>query len=234
MLQGLTQQEVQELLLSVGKTTRARRPLSPVEVGTLCAKAIEAGASKKEITEALQMTDEGMVSMFLHLRDLIPSVCHLVSWGFTGDGAIGFSAAAQLARLPQNNQGIASEAILKHRLTKNEIISVIQLIDRSQQPIAECVQRVVRRRPVVRIRQIVLGGVTSVESGTKLRSLSQLIRDELLERIVKRLFPSAKDFTAKLGVDRFAIIGGKSVAETVALDSQVEQSINKCLKEELA
>ena len=76
--------------------------------------------------------------------------------------------------------------------------------------------------------------MTSVESGTKLRSLSQLIRDELLERIVKRLFPSAKDFTAKLGVDRFAIIGGKSVAETVALDSQVEQSINKCLREQLA
>ena len=68
---------------------------------------------------------------------------------------------------------------------------------------------------------------------TKLGSLSQLERDELLERIVSRVFPGAKDFTAKLGVGRFAIIGGKSVADTVAADSQVEQSINKCLGDEL-
>ncbi len=69
MLPGLTQREFQELLLSVGKTTRARRPLSPVEVGELCAKSIEEGASPKELTEALRMTDRNMISKFLRLRD---------------------------------------------------------------------------------------------------------------------------------------------------------------------
>jgi hypothetical protein len=233
MLPGLTSREFQELLLSVGKTTRARRPLSPVEVGELCAKSVDKGANPKEITEELKMTDRGMVSKFLRVRDLVPEIRHLVSWGSSGDGAIGFSVAAQLARLSEGDQATASEAILKYRLTRDEMISVIQLLERSKQPLEACVERVVHRRPVVRIRQIVIGAVTSSQLGAKLCSLSQLKRDELLERIVSRLFPDAKDFTTKLGIGRFAIIGGKSVAQTVAMDTQVEQNINKCLEEEL-
>src|SRR4051794_30109695 len=125
MLPGLTDLEFQELLLSVGKTTRARRPLSPVEVGDLCAKSIEAGANVKEVTEALGMTDKGMISKFLRVKDLTPSIRHLVSWGNSGDGAIGFSVAAQLARMSETQQSDTSNAILKHRLTRDEMTSVI-------------------------------------------------------------------------------------------------------------
>ena len=234
MLPGLNKREFQELLFSVGKTTRQRRPLSPVEVGDLCAKSVAKGAGPKEITKALKMTATSIIAKFLRVRDLIPSVRHLVSWGFSGDGAIGFTVAAELARLPKIQQSQASEAILKYQLTQNEMISIIQLLERSQDPLGMCVERVVRRRPVVRIRQIVIGSVISTTSQAKLRSLSQLQRDEVLERVVCRLFPSAKEFTAKLGTDRFTIIGGKSVAETVAMDSQIEQTVNKCLEEELA
>jgi len=231
---GLTRREFQELLLSVGKTTRSRRPLSPVEVGNLCEKSIGKGASPKEITEAVKMTDRSMISKFVRLRALIPEVRHLVSWGYSGDAAIGFSVAFQLARMSESQQPVASAAVLKYRLTRDEMTSVIQLLERSGDPLDKCVDRVVRRRPVVRIRQIVLGAVTSAASSAKLSFLSQLQRDELLERIVSRLFPKATDYTAKLGVDRFTIIGGKSVAETVATDSHMEQNINNCLQEELA
>jgi hypothetical protein len=234
MLPGLTQREFQELLLSVGKTARARRPLSPVEVGELCAKAIQKGVTPKELTEALQMTDRNMVSKFLRMRELIFPVRHLVSWGYSGDGAIGFSAAAHLARLPEDKQATCSEAIVKYRLTRDEMVSVLQLLERSEQPLEACVHRVVHRRPIVSVRQVVLGAVTCPDAEPKLRSLSQLQRDELLKRIVCRLFPTVKDFTAKLGIDRFAVIGGKSVADTVARDPKIERNINTCLKEELA
>lgn len=233
MLKGLTQREFQELNLSVGKTTRARRPLSPLEVADLCAKAIDNGVGRTELTRALKMTDTGMVSKFLRLREIVPEVRHLVSWGYSGDAAIGFSVAAQLARLPLDKQAAAAEAIVKHRLTRDQMISVIQLLERSKQTLAECINRVLSRNPVVRVRQFILGAITSAKTRSKLSSLSQLKRDELLEGVVTRLFPKAKDFTAKLGTERFAIIGGKSIAETVATESQVEKKINGCLEDEL-
>ena len=140
MLKGLTQREFQELNLSVGKTTRARRPLSPLEVADLCAKAIDNGVGRTELTRALKMTDTGMVSKFLRLREIVPEVRHLVSWGYSGDAAIGFSVAAQLARLPLDKQAAAAEAIVKHRLTRDQMISVIQLLERSKQTLAECIR----------------------------------------------------------------------------------------------
>jgi hypothetical protein len=234
MLPGLNQREFQELQFSVGKTTRERRPLSPVEVGERCVKSIEKGATHTEITVALKMTDKSMVPKFIRVRNLIPTVRHLVSWGFSGDDAIGFSVAAQLARMPESQQPSASDAILKYQITRNEMISIIQLLERSGDPLDVCVNRVVRRRPIVRIQQIVLGAINSAATATKLLSLTQLQRDDILERVIRRLFPSIKEFTAKLGTERFTIIGGKSVAETVAMDSKIEQNINSCLEGELA
>jgi hypothetical protein len=234
LVPGLSQQEFKELLLSVGKTTRDRRPLSPVEVGELCAKSVAAGASVSQITEALQMTDRGMVVKFQRLLDLVPGVRHLVSWGHSGDGAIGFSTAAELARMSDSNQEIAAEAVLRNRLTRDEMRSVIQLLDRSGDTLEECIERVVRRRPVIRLRQIVLGAVTVDSARKSLASLSQNRRDDILEQVVRRLFPRADKFTSKLGIDRFAIIGGKSVAETVAAEPQIERLINAALEEDLS
>jgi hypothetical protein len=231
---GLNKIEFTELQFSVGKTTRQRRPLSPVEVGDRCAKSIEKGFSVSEITDALKMTDKSMIPKFLRVRNLDPGVRHLVSWGFSGDGAIGFSVAAQLARIPDNLQLRAAEAIIKYQFTRNEMISVIQLLERSKDPLDICVDRVVHRRPVIRIQQIVLGAITSVTSTVKLQKLSQLQRDDILERVIHKLYPNVGTITAKLGIARFTIIGGKSVAETVTKDSSVERNINKCLEEELA
>lgn len=234
MVPGLDEQEFKELLLSVGKTTRQRRPLSPVEVGELCAKSIRAGASASEITKALRMTDRSMVTKFQRLLELVPGVRHLVSWGHSGDGAIGFSTAAELARMSERNQETAAKAVLQHRLTRDEMRSVIQLLDRSGDTLERCVERVIRRRPVVRVRQIVLGAITGASTRESLSSLSQNQRDDIFDQVVRRLFPAADKFTAKLGVDRFAIIGGKSVAETVAAEPQVERLINAALKEDLS
>jgi len=233
MLPGLTEKEINGLRFSVGQTTRARRPFSPVEVSELCAKSIGNGANPKKIATALQIS-EGMLSKFLPLKDLALEIRHLVSWGYSGDGAIGFSVAALLTRLPAVEQEIASSAILKNRITKTEMMSVIQLLERSKEPLEACVNRVILRRPIVRVQQIVLGAVTSIDSKTKLRSLSQLERDELLQQIICRQYPDAKDFTAKLGADRFAIIGGKSIAQTVAMDARLEQNINNFLEEKLS
>jgi hypothetical protein len=195
---------------------------------------MEKGATPKEITKSLQMTDVSMISKFLRVRELSSEVRHLVSWGYSGESAIGFSVAAQLSRLPENEHVAAADAVLRYRLTRNEMMSVIQLRERSKESLQACIDRVVGRRPTVAVRQIVLGAVLNTKVRDALHSLSQLRRDEILESCIMSTYPAAKKFTAKLGVDRFTIVGGKSVASTIAADEKLEATINKCLQERLA
>jgi hypothetical protein len=112
--------------------------------------------------------------------------------------------------------------------------SVVQLVDRSGESLDDCILRVVRRRPVVRVRQIVLGAITEDLTQQALKEMTQLERDDFLGAVIKYVFPSASDFTAKLGVERFTIIGGKSIASTVAAEPQMERLINTALKERLS
>jgi hypothetical protein len=234
MLPGVTEAEFTALLLSVGKTTRDRRPLSPVEAGELCAKSVAAGSKADEIARACQLKDRSMVSKFLRVTGFAPEIRHLISWGNSGDGALGFSTAAELFKLPAGDHGKACTAALQHRLTRDEMRSVVQLVDRSGESLDDCIVRVVRRRPVVRVRQIVLGAITEDLTQQALKEMTQLERDDFLGAVIKYVFPSASDFTAKLGVERFTIIGGKSIASTVAAEPQMERLINTALKERLS
>lgn len=234
MLPDLTQAEFTALLLSVGKTARDRRPLSPVEAGELCARSVAAGSNADDIAKACQLKDRSMVSKFLRVKDLEPEIRHLVSWGNSGDGALGFSTAAELMKLPSRDHGKACTAALQHRLTRDEMRSVVQLVERSGDLLDDCVARVVRRRPVVRVRQIVLGAITDDSTRQSLKGMTQLERDDIFGEVIRCVFPTADDFTAKLGVERFTIIGGKRIADTVASEPQMEQLINTALKERLS
>lgn len=227
---GLTREEFNRLLLSVGKTAKAQRPLSPIEVGEHCAKSIAAGATAPQVAHAIKMTGPTMVTKFLRLQRLEPSVYHLVSWGQSGDGAIGFTVAAEMARLPECDHVCISQQILKYRLTRNELCSIIQLIERSGNTMSHCIERVVNRRPVVRVRQVILGIVTSSALESRIRDYSQLQRDALLEDVVRQVYPEVSEFTAKLGVDRFTIIGGKGVANTLGSDPDFESRLNIALE----
>lgn len=234
MLPGLTEAEFRSLLLSVGKTNRDRRPLSPVEAGELCLRCVAAGVKPDEIATACLLKDRSMVSKFLRVTAFAPEIRHVVSWGNSSDGALGFSTAAELVKLPAIVHSLACTAALRHRLTRDEMRSVVQLVERSGDPLEDCVARVVRRRPVVRMRQIVIGAITNEQAAHILRTMTQLERDDLLCDAIRQLFPSAGDFTAKLGIDRFTIIGGKSIADTVAAEPQMEPLINSALKERLS
>ena len=208
-LPGLSQQEFTDLLLSVGKSLQGRRPLSPVEVGKHCTKSIAAGATPKQITEALMMTDRTMVKKFQRLSDLVPEARHLVGWGHSGDRSISFSTATLLASMSETDQDITGQAVLRHRLTRDETRSIIQLLERSGDTLEACIDRVIRRRPIVRLRYMILGAVIDESAKASLSTLSQNQRDDLLNQVLSRNFPNTDKFTTKLGIDRFTIIGGK-------------------------
>jgi hypothetical protein len=228
MLPGLTARDLEELLLSVGKTPNELRPLSPVEVGERCRAAQAAGATRSQIAEAVALKDTGMIGKFLRLAELHHDVQHLVSWGRTGTDAIGFSVADQVARIPRNEQPKVVEAILRFAPTRDEMASVVQLHDRSGQDLESCLERVVRRRSSVTVRTVILGAISDLALQDQLSHLTQKQRDTALAAVVVELQCATEIAVAKLGVDRFAIVGGRTLA-TITSDANFEQRIGSLL-----
>ena len=230
MLPGLSAQENEALLLSVGRTPKDRRPLSPIEVGEYCARAKAAGASVKKITGACLMTDTSMVSKFIKLtRDLREDLRHMVDWGVSRQSVIGFSVAAVLARFEADVQPSLAEDIVKNRLSKTEMMSVHQLVERSGDSIATCVARVVKRRPVTVVRYMYVGAVTSSAAQAWLAKKSQRSRDELFAGLLRELYEGVDKIGGKLGPTRYLITGGKRVADVLEVDRAKQERINDWL-----
>lgn len=233
MLEGLTESDFRDTLLSVGRTELQGRPLSPVEVGVNCEKALKAGASRNDIAKELQFTSSTMVTKFLQLQKLAPEVLHLVNWGKSEGESLGFSSAAELSKMAPAHHEAVARNVLKYAMRKTEIVSVRQLFERSGDDLATCIKRVLSRRPVTVVRHIVMGGVQKADLQNKLGAMTQRQRDEVLKGIVSRLYPQADSYSAKLGKSRFTVVGGKSVAHTIAGDEDCESRINLALSEAL-
>ena len=207
---GLTHTELRELQLSVG-TGRVARPLTPVEVADRYAVALASGASRAQCATETQLNDHTMVDRFLKLRELPARITHLVDWGRSGRGAIGFSGAVELTHFRPEDQEAVGVVIVEHQLTKKEIVSIRQLSERSSDPLRRCIQRVVRRRPVVRHLEVVLGSVGSDDLQTALGEYSQRERNGILRAALENLLPDADITSARLGTISFSVVGPRGV-----------------------
>lgn len=233
MLQGLTRQEFSETLLSVGEAHAHIRSLSPVQVADNCDKSLKAGASRKDLSKALQLNST-MVGKFLRLLSLSPEVRHLIDWGRSSISVIGFSTAAELARFdPAEQKEAVEKGILRYALTKEETISIRQLLERSKQPLLACIERVVRRRPTVKVLDVVMGAIISGQLEEKLRLMVQGERDAVLYRVIQGLYPQLENFSVRLGQNRFTVVGTGNIHEKMGADQQFESSINSALASEL-
>ena len=96
MILGLEQKEYQDLILSIG-THRGSRRLSPLEVARLIDKALNSGATRKDCTQALQVSST-QISTFLKLLTLAPEIQYLAGWRGSKNATIAFSTMAELAR----------------------------------------------------------------------------------------------------------------------------------------
>ena len=226
---GLTHTELRELQLSVG-TGRAARPLTPVEVADRYAVALEAGASRGECAKETQLRDHTMVDRFLKLRELPASITHLVDWGRSGKGAIGFSGAVELTHFRPETQEAVGVAIVEHELTKKEIVSIRQLNERSSDSLRRCIQRVLRRRPVVRHVEIVLGSVGPNDLQTALEEYSQRERNVILRAALEALVPDADITSARLGTTSFSVVGPRGVVARLDELGRPEVEIQQAIR----
>lgn len=230
MLPGLTKDQFRDTLFSVGHAHLKRRPLSPVEVAVNFKTALDSGASKSEISTTVQLTDTTMVARFLRLLTLDPKIRHLVDWGTTNSSAIGFSTAVELSRIEVGEQSLLAPDVLRHRMTKKEMVSIVQLRGRSGQELDRCVQRVIGRRPVPRSLELVSGAITLTHLVQELSKLSQRQRDQILREAISDAYPEVKGYASRLGVESFTIVGGKEVKQFIGEDEEFEPKITNAIE----
>lgn len=213
-VQGLSPSEARNLILSVG-THRSNRPLSPVEVAEAMEESLMAGATVAQLAAALQLEDATWVTRFRRLLQLPPDVRHLVNWG-SGPASVSLTASSEIARLASEDdrRGVMNAAV-EHSLTSAEVRQVVQILRRSEQGADEAVASVVRQRPQVTRRHLLIGAILSDELQTTLRGMTQRERDDLLEAAMSTHVPGLPQWSGRLGVDHFTLSGGPDFAATI-------------------
>jgi hypothetical protein len=224
VLNGITPDTYRGLLLSVGSRS-GTRPLSPVEVAKGLKVVLDAGTRPKDVAAALHLDGTTMIQRFVRLLSLNPDVQHLIDWGQTG-ATIAFTAASELARLKSaEDQAVACTAALENELTSGEVKSLVQLKLRSRKALQECVDEIVRLRPTVQRRHVLVGAVTSSELRTRLEALTQLQRDEAFRKALNKQFPGLGEAASRLGADRYTITGDEALFKRLTKDPAGFESV---------
>lgn len=228
-MRGLTASERRDLILSVG-THRGTRRLSPLEVAELLGKAVAHGSSRRDCSAALGV-GTSQIATFLKLLALTPQVRHLAGWGGASLASVPFSSLAELGRLSPPEQISAAEAILEEQLTWKEVIEVIQIADRARKGVTECVADVVRRRPSIEKRHVLVGRVES-DTERRLRELNQGERDDLLRDALASIVDPDCPFDARLGFEAFTVVTSEDILWPLRMDAdQFEEVVNTRIRE---
>lgn len=233
-MKGLSSDTARRLVLSVG-THRPERPLTPVEVGEALKRTLDAGSTLEELTEILNLGGPTMIRRFIRLTSLPPQVQPLIGWG-SDLSTLSFTVGAELAGLDAtHDQVVVAKAALENRLSKSEVIQVIQIRRRSGQSIEDSIEAVLRLRPVVERRFVVIGELLSDELKERLRRIPQLERNSLLRDTLKRSGIGIPPFGVKLGCEYFILVGDDHFHTVItALPKGFEQTITEYLMLELA
>ena len=230
MAQDLSPELKRDLILSLG-THRTERRLSPLEVARLIDLLYRKGTSFKEIAHLVSLRSTSTLREIHRLLALAPDVQHLVGWGKPSASTLPMKSAQQIARLSSwSDQLAAAKATLVHELTSEEARQLVESKIRSQEPIDDCVNAVLRLRPTIERKYLFLGAVTSSGVCRHLESLTQMERDEVFKASVNHHFGKWPQWSGKLGVSKFSIFGDAELAETIDKLPGFEQEITVCLE----
>lgn len=227
-MKGLTSEEVKALVRSVG-THRGHRALSPLEVSELLTKAIGAGETRKSCGETLNL-GQTLLATFLRLRNLTPEIQHLADWGTSTSASIAFSSLAGLSRLSTDEQVEASTAILRHHLTGTEVVQLVQIARRSEKPIGNCIADVLRLRPEVEVRHLLVGAITSEDLRRGLSDATQRERDQLIQEVLEEMLEGRAEVKCRLGVSNFTVMSDTNILSLLELEADdLEERVNDAL-----
>lgn len=226
---GWTNKEEVFLLTSVGnqKTKFNRRDYTPVEVGEKFQKAINNGASNKDIASFLSV-DSSLVARFLKIyNDLDKKYHHLVSFQPVPDGKIAFDQAREIARFSKKDQSKLISALLEFKFNRQQIQSVFQQLERTDKKITDIIEDISKRSGGQ--RRLLIMGLISEEINKKINNHSS----EDLELLSKQILSSKNlnDYLQKQKIKVQNLSVGKNTFSLVILRTSVKQKIVEELSE---
>ena len=229
-LPELTRLEIGRLMMSVGYGThKKRRPLSPVEVGVLVRRTCAAGATLEECAKVIKL-GTSMLGRFVSVQKLPPDLLHLVDWG-RRRGSIGFTAAVELVRVPdEDDQRAIARVILEEGLQTGEVRQVAQILRRSRRPVEECIAEILGMRPTIERRYVFIGTVGNEEMQAALNGLTQVERDRVLMSSIEAM--GLTGASGRLGDQLFTLVGDERF--NAALAEKGRKNIEARLRAEIA
>ena len=228
MICGLSQTELQSLILSVG-THRGRRRLSPMEVAALFRQAMEAGTSRQALSDSLNIS-EIQVARFIRLFDLEPELRDLADWGRGNTATIPFSSLLEITRLAPSQQIEVATSALAHKLTKAEFRQISQVSERSGWHITDCIANVIERRPQVQMQFVLIGSIQQGELQEFLQTQLQNTRDCFLKGVLDKLGQPSQAVRGRLGSKTFTFLAKQDIVSLIDMDPDaIEAFVNEHL-----
>ncbi len=232
-MEGLNQEERSKLIRSVG-THQGARPLSPIEVGQLFAKALVHN-SPDDVAREVEFRGATMVSRFVRLLALPEEFQPLVDWG-TSEGSIPFSAASAVGGLPLEIQRSLLNLLLADQLDTQSLRQVVPII-RKGQSVEAAVREAGKLRPIVVRRHLLIGAVARGDQ-ERVRSLGLSSRDSVIRSAVSGLLSPTDLTSARLLPDRFTVVtndAGKASIDEKAREAKLsfEHLIQGRIRKEL-
>lgn len=227
---GLTAAELRDLTLSVG-THRATRRLSPLEVAQLIGKMLRFDPSRERCSQYLGIS-KTQLSSFLRLLDVDARVQHLADWRGTANATIPFSTLSETARLEPTEQVALAEAALRTTLGWKEVVQIVQIRERSGDPIAICIEKVLALRPEIVKQHVFVGRISQDSVHICLQGKQQSSRDDLLKRALDDVLDSSYPRKSRLGQNTFTVISDHDLPRLFDITpDELEMAVNQTLRE---
>lgn len=226
---GWTNKEEIFLLTSVGnqKTKFNKRDYTPVEVGEKFQKAINNGASNKDIASFLSV-DTSLVTRFLKIyNDLDKKYHDLVSFQPVPNGKIAFDQAREIARFSKKDQSKLISALLEFKFNRQQIQSVFQQLERTDKKITDIIEDISKRTGGQ--RRLLIMGLISEEINKKIKDY----KSENLELLSKKTLNSKNlnNYLQKQKIKVENLFIGKNTFSLVVFRTSIKQTIIEELSE---
>ena len=232
-MQSIPPERRRDLILSLN-THKGNRPLAPIEVANLFEQILKGGATYKELADFVNFDSTSTLREIHRLLSLAPEIRELVGWGRSG-APLSMTAASHIARLKdQADQEAVAHAGLTHGFTSEETRQVVETKIHSGQPVARCVETVLRLRPRIERKDLLIGAVTSENLRNRLSQMTQRERDEVLRNAMSQCVAGLPEWVGSLSAARFTLLGDETFGQRIrALPDGFESAINSCLEAQI-
>jgi hypothetical protein len=178
------------------------------------------------------LTTHYKIQKFTSLLSLPPEIRLIIGWG-SDSSTVSFTAGAEIARLKTaQEQKFLATAILEHQLNIPEVKQVIQIRQRSRRSIEDSVESVLKQRPIIERRHLVIGKLLSKQLEQYLQEIDQQRRNDLLNRALERQGLGIPTYGAKLNSEYFLIVCDEDYHKALlSLPDGLEKAITRQLLE---